>query len=192
MPKFSFTKIVNVDRDKIFNVITDFENLAKIFPKYFKSLKIISKSGNITKLEEELEFLGKKLNVTVDHIVEEPDKHTVIMLDGPGKNTKFEEIFEKIPEGTKITVDVDLVLNGKFKVMGFFAKKQIKNKMSQALDEFAEVAKNNLCNQRGSFLITCETETLPGPATITTKHEASNMRSNSNPPSPSKLPACLT
>ena len=143
MPKFSFTKIVNVDRDKIFNVITDFENLAKIFPKYFKSLKIISKSGNITKLEEELEFLGKKLNVTVDHIVEEPDKHTVIMLDGPGKNTKFEEIFEKMPEGTKITIDVDLVLNGKFKVMGFFAKKQIKNKMSQALDEFAEVAKNN-------------------------------------------------
>ena len=143
MPKFSFTKIVNIDRDKIFNVITDFENLAKIFPKYFKSLKIISKSGNITKLEEELEFLGKKLNVTVDHIVEEPDKHTVIMLDGPGKNTKFEEIFEKMPEGTKITVDVDLVLNGKFKVMGFFAKKQIKNKMSQALDEFAEVAKNN-------------------------------------------------
>ena len=143
MPKFSFTKIVNVDRDKIFNVITDFENLAKIFPKYFKSLKIISKSGNITKLEEELEFLGKKLNVTVDHIVEEPDKHTVIMLDGPGKNTKFEEIFEKMPEGTKITVDVDLVLNGKFKVMGFFAKKRIKNKMSQALDEFAEVAKNN-------------------------------------------------
>ena len=143
MPKFSFTKIVDVDRDKIFNVITDFENLAKIFPKYFKSLKIISKSGNITKLEEELEFLGKKLNVTVDHIVEEPDKHTVIMLDGPGKNTKFEEMFEKMPEGTKITVDVDLVLNGKFKVMGFFAKKQIKNKMSQALDEFAEVAKNN-------------------------------------------------
>ena len=143
MPKFSFTKIVNIDRDKIFNVITDFENLAKIFPKYFKSLKIISKSGNITKLEEELEFLGKKLNVTVDHIVEEPDKHTVIMLDGPGKNTKFEEMFEKMPEGTKITIDVDLVLNGKFKVMGFFAKKQIKNKMSQALDEFAEVAKNN-------------------------------------------------
>ena len=143
MPKFSFTKIVNVDRDNIFNVITDFENLSKIFPKYFKSLKIISKSGNITKLEEELEFLGKKLNVTVDHIVEEPDKHTVIMLDGPGKNTKFEEMFEKMPEGTKITVDVDLVLNGKFKVMGFFAKKQIKNKMSQALDEFAEVAKNN-------------------------------------------------
>ena len=143
MPKFSFTKIVNVDRDKIFNVITDFENLAKIFPKYFKSLKIISKSGNITKLEEELEFLGKKLNITVDHIVEEPGKHTVIMLDGPGKNTKFEEIFEKMPEGTKITIDVDLVLNGKFKVMGFFAKKQIKNKMSQALDEFAEVAKNN-------------------------------------------------
>ena len=35
MPKFSFTKIVVVDRDKIFSGITDFENLAKIFPKYF-------------------------------------------------------------------------------------------------------------------------------------------------------------
>ena len=143
MPKFKFVKTVDVDRDKIFKVITDFENLVKIFPKYFKSLKIISKSGNVTKLEEELEFLGKKLSVTVDHVVEEPDKHTVIMLDGPGKDTRFKEIFEKVPEGTKITVDVDLVLNGKFKVMGFFAKKKIKNKMSQALDEFAEVAKKD-------------------------------------------------
>ena len=114
MPKFSFTKIVDVDRDKIFNVITDFENLAKIFPKYFKSLKIISKSGNVTKLQEDLEFLGKKLSVTVDHIVQEPDKHIVIMLDGPGKDTRFEETFEKVSEGTKITVEVDLVLNGKF------------------------------------------------------------------------------
>jgi len=40
-------------------------------------------------------------------------------------------------------VEVDLVLNGKFKVMGFFAKKKIKSKMSEALDEFAEVAKND-------------------------------------------------
>lgn len=141
MPKFKFTKTVNVDRDKIFSVITDFENLEKIFPKYFKSLKIISKSGKTTRLEEELEFLGKKLTVTVDHVVEKPDKHTVTMLDGPGKDTKFQEIFEKISEGTKITIDVDLILSGKFKVMGFFAKKKIKNKMSQALDDFAEVAK---------------------------------------------------
>jgi len=142
MPRFKFEKIVGVERDKIFKVITDFENLAKIFPKYFKSLKIISKSGNVTKLQEDLEFLGRKLSVTVDHVVEEPDRHIVIMLDGPGKDTRFEEVFEKVPEGTKITVDVDLVLNGKFKVMGFLAKKKIKNKMSQALDEFAEVAKN--------------------------------------------------
>jgi len=143
MPKFKFVKTVNADRDKIFKVITDFENLAKIFPKYFKSLKIISKSGNVTKLKEDLEFLERKLSVTVDHVVEEPDKHVVIMLDGPGKNTRFEETFEKSSDGTKITVNVDLVLNGKFKVMGFFAKKKIKNKMSQALDEFAEVAKND-------------------------------------------------
>ena len=40
MPKFKFVKTVDADRDKIFKVITDFENLAKIFPKYFKSLKI--------------------------------------------------------------------------------------------------------------------------------------------------------
>ena len=143
MPKFKFVKTVDADRDKIFKVITDFENLAKIFPKYFKSLKIISKSGNVTKLQEDLEFLGKTLSVTVEHIVEEPDKHIVIMLDGPGKDTRFEETFEKVSEGTKITVEVDLVLNGKFKVMGFFAKKKIKSKMSEALDEFAEVAKNH-------------------------------------------------
>ena len=151
MPKFKFVKTVDADRDKIFKVITDFENLAKIFPKYFKSLKIISKSGNVTKLQEDLEFLGKKLSVTVDHIVEEPDKHIVIMLDGPGKDTRFEETFEKVSEGTKITVEVDLVLNGKFKVMGFFAKKKIKSKILRYTWRRGTSRRTNL----GGYFVCC-------------------------------------
>ena len=43
MPKFQFRKIVDIERDKIFQISTDYENFTKVLPAYFKELKIIEK-----------------------------------------------------------------------------------------------------------------------------------------------------
>ena len=70
MPKFSFVKHVDVDRDKFFAISTDYERFTEILPEYFKELKIIEINGNITKIFERLSFLGKTVDVTTEHIVE--------------------------------------------------------------------------------------------------------------------------
>ena len=63
MPKFSFTKLVDIDRDKFFAISTDYERFTEILPEYFLELKIVENNGNTTKIFETLRFLGKTVAV---------------------------------------------------------------------------------------------------------------------------------
>ena len=143
MPKFSFVKEVDIDRDEFFAISTNYEKFTEILPDYFKELKIIESEGNVTKIFETLSFLGKTVDVTTEHIVEKPDRHIVKMLDGQAKGTIFDERYEKFGDKTKVTIQVDFILSGGLKVLGIFAKSKIKNSMEQVLDEFANYAKSN-------------------------------------------------
>jgi len=143
MTKFSFTKLVDIDRDRFFAISTDYDKFTEILPEYFLELKIVEKNGNITTVFETLRFLGKTVNVTTEHVVEKPDRHIVKMLDGLAKGTIFDEKYEKVGEQTKVTIEVDFVLSGGFKILGMFAKKKIESSMKMVLDEFANYAKDH-------------------------------------------------
>lgn len=143
MPKFSFVKDVDIDRDKFFAISTDYERFTEILPDYFKELKIIEKKGNSTKIFETLKFLGKTVDVTTEHIIEQPDRHIVKMLDGQAKGTTFDERYEKMGQKTRVTIHVDFVLSGGLKIIGFFAKNKIQAGMEKVLDEFANYAKGH-------------------------------------------------
>ena len=142
MPKFSFVKEVDIDRDEFFAISTNYEKFTKILPNYFKELKIIETNGNVTKIFETLSFLGKTINVTTEHIIEKPDRHIVKMLDGQAKGTIFDEKYEKVGNKTKVTIEVDFVLSGGLKILGIFAKSKIESSMRNVLDEFTNYAKN--------------------------------------------------
>ncbi len=143
MLKFSFTKLVDIDRDKFFAISTDYEKFTKILPEYFLELKIIEEKDNTTIIFETLRFLGKTVNVTTEHVVEKPDRHIVKMLDGQAKGTVFDETYEKVGKQTKVTIEVDFVLSGGLKILGMFAKSKIESSMKKVLDEFAKYAKDH-------------------------------------------------
>ena len=143
MPKFSFVKEVDIDRDKFFAISTNYEKFTEILPDYFKELKIIESEGNVTKIFETLSFLGKTVDVTTEHIVEKPDRHIVKMLDGQAKGTVFDERYEKVGEKTRVTIEVDFILSGGLKILGMFVKSKIQSSMEKVLEEFANYAKNH-------------------------------------------------
>ena len=143
MPKFSFVKEVDIDRDEFFAISTNYEKFTEILPDYFKELKIIESEGNVTKIFETLSFLGKTVDVTTEHIVEKPDRHIVKMLDGQAKGTVFDERYEKVGKKTRVTIEVDFVLSGGLKILGMFAKSKIQSSMEKVLEEFANYAKNH-------------------------------------------------
>ena len=143
MSKFSFTKLVDIDRDRFFAISTDYEKFTKILPEYFLELKIVERNGNTTTIFETLRFLGKTVNVTTEHVVEKPDRHIVKMLDGQAKGTVFDETYEKVGEQTKVTIKIDFVLSGGLKILGMFAKSKIESSMKTVLEEFAKYAKDH-------------------------------------------------
>ncbi len=142
MPKFSFVKQVDIDRDKFFAISTCYEKFTEILPDYFKELKIVERNGNVTKIFETFSFLGKTVSVTTEHVVEKPDRHVVRMLDGQAKGTVFDERYEKVGKKTNVTIEVDFVLSGGLKILGIFAKSKIQSNMEKVLDEFANYAKS--------------------------------------------------
>ena len=143
MSKFSFTKLVDIDRDRFFAISTDYEKFTEILPEYFLELKIVETNGNVTTVFETLRFLGKTINVTTEHVVEKPDRHIVRMLDGLAKGTVFDEKYEKVGGQTKVTIEVNFVLSGGLKILGMFAKSKIESSMKTVLEEFAKYAKDN-------------------------------------------------
>ena len=143
MVRFQFTKIVDVDRDLIFAISTDYENFTKVLPKYFKSLEIIDSKTNKTIIKEKVNFLERTATILTEHIVIKPNRHIVTMLDGQAKDTCFDETYEKNGSRTKITIKVNLILHGSLKIIGFFAKKRIQIHMEKVMDEFVNYSKNN-------------------------------------------------
>ena len=143
MSKFSFTKVVDIDRDKFFAISTNYEKFTEILPEYFLDLKIIESEGNVTKVFETLKFLGKTVNVTTEHIVEKPDRHIVKMQDGQANGTIFDERYAKVGDKSKVTIEVDFVLSGGLKILAMFAKNKIESSMKIVLDEFANYAKKH-------------------------------------------------
>jgi len=143
MVKFEFTKIVDIDRDSIFEISTEYKNFTKILPKYFKKLEIVKDEKDRIEIKETINFLNRTVTVLTEHIVVKPDQHIVTMLDGPAKGSSFDEKYEKNGAKTKITIKVNFILHGNLRILGFFAKRKIMTQMDTVLNEFVAYAKNS-------------------------------------------------
>ena len=142
MTRINFEKIVKAERDKIFKIVTDYEKLQKIIPQYFISIRVISSRDNVTVIEEHLNLAGYELVMMTKHVIKFPEIHEVFVIGGDVKGSHIVEKYEKIPEGTKITVDVDLKLRGPLRIVAYFAKSKITKGFSRIMDEFAKIAEN--------------------------------------------------
>ena len=140
MPKFSFEKIINAERKKVFDIVTNFEEFEKILPKYFPSIRIRSVRGDTAVVEEHIRIAGKEIVMMIKHVTKYPEIHEVFVIGGDAKGSHIIEIYESIPEGTKIIVKADFKLQGKLKIVGFFGKNKIKEGFSKIMDEFAKIA----------------------------------------------------
>ncbi len=136
------TKIIKAERSKVFNTITDFENLPNRLPEFFNSIKIVSKEGNVTIIEESVKVAGRDITQTTKHILTPPEKHEVLVMTGDAKDSHIVETYENVSEGTKITVNGDFKLSGKLKLVGFVAKRKIEKNINEVMDALAKIAEH--------------------------------------------------
>ncbi|MEM3144165.1 MAG: polyketide cyclase [Candidatus Nitrosotenuis sp.] len=142
MVKVIIKKIIRAERQHVFDVIANYENFASILPQYFKSIRVRSIRGNTAVVEEHLQIGSRELVMMTKHVTTYPETHTVTVIGGDAKGSRFVEHFSKIQEGTHLVVEADIKLSGTMKLAGIFGKRKIVSEFSKIIDEFARIAES--------------------------------------------------
>ena len=142
MPKFSLEKIVSKKRESVFEIFSNFENYQKLFPQHFPSVRIRSVRGDISVVEEHLNFGELELLIMAKHVSKKPILHEIFVIGGDVKGSYIKQQFVNLSEGIKIIVDVNLKFNGKMKIFGILEKNKIGQGYEEILDDFVKIAEN--------------------------------------------------
>ena len=135
MTKIRIEKIIKADRNKVYDITTNYENFEKKFPKFFPSIRIRSERDNISVIEEHVLLGGKEFVMMTKHVKKIPELHEIFVIGGDCKGSQIIERYEPIPEGTKLTVEADFKL-------GLFRKPNVSDGLEDIIDEFAMVAES--------------------------------------------------
>ncbi len=140
MAKVKFEKFSKVSREKIFDIVTNYESLQTLIPEFFPSMRIISSRPNNTLVEQHLKLAQKEFVVMAKHVIERPYRHEVYFVGGDLKGSKIIEKFEQLEDKVRIEVNLDLKPKISHKFSNFFNKNQIENEFPIILDKLIKVA----------------------------------------------------
>lgn len=109
------------------------ENLPKVHPDFVKDVKILEQQGNMIKLEQHMEMMGRKLRA-VNTMIRNDAAHKIEVntIDGDGKGSKITIELKEIGTGTEMHYWAEM----EFGALGFFIK-------GRAKDSFIKVAQED-------------------------------------------------
>ena len=136
MQKIQLVKIVNVERDKAFKAGTDFESFTSKLPQYFKLIRIRSVREFTSVIEIHGKIAGKEFAVMTKNVINPPEMHETFVLSGDARGSHFTKKYESIPEGTRITIDIDLKLRGLLRFTSIFSANKIEKIINEYFDDF--------------------------------------------------------
>jgi ribosome-associated toxin RatA of RatAB toxin-antitoxin module len=139
MVRVETSKTVHASQDKIFSLITDFENLPSRFPNRYRSLKVIKRSENSATVEENVMVAGREIHQITRHTFEPMRFLRSEVVDGDTKGTIVEITLGPVDSSsnnTKVSVNADLKLGRLGSVLGIFAKGKIKGGLDHMIQEF--------------------------------------------------------
>ena len=126
MGKYKFSIHLDALPHQLVNLATDYENLSNYIPNQLKSVKVVEVNNNETITEEVLFFttvFKKKIEQRTLHKKISDNKLYSQIISGPAKGTLINVLYEKINSGTKVTVDIDLKLSLKVRLIQPLIKK---------------------------------------------------------------------
>jgi coenzyme Q-binding protein COQ10 len=135
--RFTLEKLIKADRQRVFDIIANYENLDKILPKYFPSIRVRSVRENTAVVEEHLKFGNKEYIMMTKHITKYPELHEFFVIGGHAKGSHFVENYEKDGQNTKLTINVDFRL-GRFE--NIIRRTDIKSDYNLVIDELIKIA----------------------------------------------------
>ena len=137
MPRVHYEKTIAARRDKVFDIVLDFESFATIMPRYFPSIRVRSKRDNVAVVEQHIRLSGRELVMMTKHVTQYPSMHEVFVLGGDCKGSHIVESYQEIRDGTRMIIDIKL--GGIMKIGGLLGRGRIQRDFEEIADEFARI-----------------------------------------------------
>ena len=148
--ELQITKIVDVNQEEAFLIMTDVKNYPKILPRNIISVNIINQIDNSVLAEYEVIEHGIRTKLLANHTMYPYDKHIIEVMDGDAKGTKLIQDFtvinteiEKLPECnspfdecTKIDSQVELNLEGLLSPFSYLPKGNLDHASDTVISSF--------------------------------------------------------
>jgi|GEM_PF-1463517 hypothetical protein len=124
---------IDIPKDRLFSLMSDYNNWPKLFPNSCTSVKLIRKEGDMEYIEMGDRRYGK---VTEMHRVIPPDE-IYIEEYTPNWTGIFVNLFESLPDGrTRLTLKVDIKGNNLlFRLIDPFSKSYVRNRVRNQIHE---------------------------------------------------------
>ena len=117
MTKITFEKIVNSPPDKVFDIISNFENYEKLFPDYYPSISIKSVRDESSLVVEHLKLHDKEFVIMAKHFNDPPHKHEMRVVGGDIKGSYIIEKVIPFELETKIIVEAEINTGKRFSIL---------------------------------------------------------------------------
>jgi len=117
LPKIIFEKTVKSDPDRVFDIVSNFENFNRLLPDYYPSIQIKSVRDESSLVAEHLKLHDKEFVIMAKHFSQPPYKHEMRVVGGDIKGSYIIEKIIPFESKTKIVVDAKIDTGKRFSVM---------------------------------------------------------------------------
>jgi len=117
LPKIIFEKTVKSDPDRVFDIVSNFENFNRLLPDYYPSIQIKSVRDESSLVAEHLKLHDKEFVIMAKHFSQPPYKHEMRVVGGDIKGSYIIEKIIPFESKTKIVVEAKIDTGKRFSVM---------------------------------------------------------------------------
>jgi ribosome-associated toxin RatA of RatAB toxin-antitoxin module len=143
MTKLEFSINLAATPDKLIAIATDYQNFINYVPQQLKKITILETNDNGTIIEEILTFSSFIKNEIVQKSIHKKISSNKLhseIISGPFKDSILEVLYEKVESGTKVTINADLHIPLKYKIVSLVIKKYYKIFLTAILYKINRVA----------------------------------------------------
>ena len=135
-------KTVKADREKVFDIFSNYELFTKIIPEYYSSITQRSLRGNVSIVAEHLKLLDEEFVIMTKHIITPYDSHESIVVGGDVKGSYIKENFTTNENGTLLQVEAEIKLKSCKKLMNYFKGKNFDRALDDMINKLITIAES--------------------------------------------------
>jgi len=145
--QFTVSRIVDLDREIIFNSFSDIENYPNVLSANVLAVKIINQTvnpfgGKTTFADVDVQEAGVKVKLTIKHTTKPYSKIIIQVFGGDSHGTTITQTYNETDSGTEITNDVLVRVKGLLTAFGFLPNYNFQHAMNAVLNDFIDYTKN--------------------------------------------------